>query len=311
MVNTYQQLKINYDSLGSPSCGLVQFSSSKYINNLGTYGDTQKCRQYFPGYTYNGPYVTNNGSWLIFVQFSSVGLIQMNITMKNIMTSLQIQKNIVSALTLNCRAPTVNIANRSALFYQPTIYTKSQLIVIETSTVLNCGDNMNNFIQWTIYSVDATTGDIKKQINLQNNPTLQYSELVIQPGVLTYGLYKFVFTVTMDISIYSNSIDHYVKIEPTGIVVFTMKGGVAEITRGYAQDFVLNPIQYSFDLDNIVSGSSLNYKFFCQSVDNGIANGFPMSSFTDKIDLMSFQQNLFPKFKMSINKTCFSDPCNY
>ena len=311
--NSYQEFKINYDSLGMPSCGLIQLSNSqsKYLNSLGTFGDSNKCQYYYPNQIYNGPYVTNNGSWIFEVQMNMYGLIQITINMANLMGNVTILKNVAVALNFDCQPPSVDIINRSPLFYQPSLCSKNQMIVLETNLTLSCGNNLNNVKQWTIYQINPKTGDLLNQIHMLDNPTFQYSELVIQPGILSYGLYQFTYNVTMEGSIFSSQVEHYIKIVPSGIVVFSMKGGIAEITRGLSQTIVLNPLKYSYDVDKITTPDKLIFKYYCQSVDNGIPNGYPMSSFTDMIDLVSFQNNSFPGFKMTNNQTCFDNPSNF
>ncbi len=125
--NSYQEFKINYDSLGMPSCGLIQLSNSqsKYLNILGTFGDSNKCQYYFPNHEYNGPYVTNNGSWIFDVQMNMYGLIQMTINMANLMSNVTIIKKVAVALNFDCQPPLIEIVNRSSLFYQPSIYFKN------------------------------------------------------------------------------------------------------------------------------------------------------------------------------------------
>ena len=307
---SFQTYKINYQSLGNPSCGFIQLSNSKlkYFNDLGTYGDLIKCQYYFPNQVYNGPYVGNNGSWIFGAQINILGLIQMSIKMANLMGNVSITKNIAVSVNYDCQPPTVDILNKASLFYQPSFYKKNQMIVLETNLTLNCGSSLINFKKWTIFQVDPMTGNLRNQIQIMNNPTMEYSELVIQPGVLNYGLYQFAYTVTMENSIFSSQVAHYIQIVPSGIVVFSMKSGIAEITRGISQFIILNPLKYSFDVDKIITPDKLTFQFYCQSVDNGIPRGYPMASFTDKIDLMSFQNNTFPNYKMSNNKTCFDNP---
>ena len=99
--------------------------------------------------------------------------------------------------------------------------------------------SLTNLKQWTIYQVNELTGQDDQQILIKNNPTLGYAELVLQPQTLSYGLYKFVFTVTMANSkdVYS-SVYTFIKIIPSGLVLSSLElsqpmyGGTIQITRG-------------------------------------------------------------------------------
>ena len=115
---SFQTYKINYQSLGNPSCGSIQLSNSKlkYFYDLGTFGDSNKCQYYFPNQIYNGPYVANNGSWIFEAQMNTPGLIQMSIRMANLMGNVSIIKYIAVALNYDCQPPIVDILNRSSLF---------------------------------------------------------------------------------------------------------------------------------------------------------------------------------------------------
>jgi hypothetical protein len=154
-----------------------------------------------------------------------------------------------------------------------------------------------------------------KVTSLNSNPTTAFAQLVVQPGTLDYGLYKFVYKVTMLDGIYNNlfvgQVATYVEIIPTGIVVSSLPnslgGGTLETNLGLSQSITLDPPSYSYDLDKLANISALSFKFYCQVIDNGIQLGYPMLNYLNKIDLYTFAyKNVNLPVSMNVNSTCFS-----
>ena len=306
---------IGYESLGLPSCAFVEMSSPKikYKYTIGTFGDITQCTRYFKNQPYNGPYVLNETTkiWSFKQQAKKLGKMTIKFNLTNDMSEVVFKRTVAVAWSLECKPPVVSIVNQSANFFAPTEIKKTEMIVVESTTALRCSGNLNHVKKWSIFEIDPVTVEEIRLVELIDNPTQDYGQLVIQPGVLDYGLYKFVFSAKMDVEIYESEVSHFVKVIPTGVVIFSMKGGIAEITRGIKQEVVLDPVSYSFDFDNLISSRDLTYYFYCQTIDNGFPNGFPMASFTEKIDLLSFQKGLAPNFPMSFNKTCFATPDSF
>ena len=153
-------------------------------------------------------------------------------------------------------------------------------------TTLNCASSLSNQKLWLIYKVNEQTGDDEHQIQLDNNPTINYAELVIQPKSLpVYGLYRFVYTVTMinsDSISYSSQTSTYVSIIPSGIVISALKsiqgifGGTVEISRGQNQAINFNPFTNTYDIDGLAVISSLSFKYSCQLIDSNNESGYPI-----------------------------------
>jgi hypothetical protein len=155
---------------------------------------------------------------------------------------------------------------------------------------------------------------------LYNNPTVNYAELVVEPNSLPIGVYKVVYNVKIELSvkvawrssignIYTSELDTYVQIVRSGIVVSslpnTIGGGTVSITRGTKQSIVLSPALYSYDLDGLISMSSVKFNFYCQVIDDGIEHEYPMRFENVKADLYSLKLDQSLNFPMSSNKTCF------
>jgi hypothetical protein len=136
--------------------------------------------------------------------------------------------------------------------------------------------------------VDASTGNNINQIFIKNNPSLNYAELVLQPKTLSYGLYRFVFTVSIKNSNNSSQVYTFIQIIPSGLVLSTLKlsqpmyGGSIEITRGQYQAIPFHPFLFTYDIDGLAVISSLTFKYSCQIIDSGFVKGFPLNPITNQ-----------------------------
>ena len=193
----------------------------------------------------------------------------------------------------------MEIESRTPLYTKPRIQTKSDLFSLSGITTINCNTSLSNQKKWLIYKVDEITGQDLEQItqSLKNNPTIDYAELVIQPQTLTYGLYRFVFTSSMN-DMTSSQIDTFVKIIPSGLVLSTlslsqpMYGGTIEITRGWNQSIKFNPFLNTYDIDSVAVITSLSFKYSCQIIDSNVEQGYPQMPGTNKtIYLNEFKSN--------------------
>lgn len=223
------QFTIGYESLGLPSCAFVVMESPKirYKYIIGTFGDKTQCTRYFKNEPYNGQYALNETAkiWSFKQQMKKLGLMTIKFNLTNAMSQVVFERSVAVAWSLDCKPPQITIVKRAANFFTPTQIKKTDMIVVDSTTVLSCSGNLNHVKRWTIYEIDPVTVEVIRLVELIDNPTQDYGQLVIQPGTLEYGLYKFVFSATMDVDIYRSELEHFVKIVPTGIVIFSMKGG--------------------------------------------------------------------------------------
>ena len=124
------------------------------------------------------------------------------------------------------------------------------------------------------------TGIDETQIILSANPTLSYAELVLQPQILSYGLYRIVFTASTVLfnstNKLSNSIDTFIEIIPSGLVISSLRlskpmyGGTIEITRGSNQSIQFDPYLFTYDIDRTAVITSLKFEYTCQIVNQVI-----------------------------------------
>jgi len=182
----------------------------------------------------------------------------------------------------------LDIVSKSISFLQPSIQKRNDLFSLIGITNINCGDVLSNEKKWLIYEINEQNGLDINQKDLVNNPTINYAQLVIQPKTLNYGLYRFVYTVTMTLSssntnssVFSDQVSTFVRIEPSGLVLSTlslsqgMYGGTIEISRGQQQSIAFNPYLHSYDIDSLLVITTLQFKYSCQIIDSNVESGFP------------------------------------
>ena len=77
--------------------------------------------------------------------------------------------------------------------------------------------------------------------------------LAIPPQTLAYGLYAFVFSVTMDptmtAQIFTSTVSTFVLIDASPLIGAMIPGAMLEVQVGYAQMLCVDPATYSVDPD--------------------------------------------------------------
>ena len=174
---------------------------------------------------------------------------------------------------------------------------------------MNCTSSLTNQKQWTIYQLNKITGQISKQIFIENNPTINYAELVLQPQTLSYGLYKVVYSVIMTSTNLTSSAETFFQIIPSGLVLSSLNskqpiyGGTIQITRGSNQQIQFNPYLFTYDIDNVAVITSLSFKYACQVLISNVPQGYPQMPGTNQT---IYLDDL--KFNLSLGhlNTCFN-----
>jgi len=184
----------------------------------------------------------------------------------------------------------LDIEFKAANYLQPLLKNRNDLFSLVGSTALSCNLVLSNEKKWLIFQINEQNGLDINQIQLFNNPTIDYAQLVIQPQTLNFGLYRFVYTVTMNIpsssadsssSVFSGQISTYVQIKPSGLILSTLSlsqgiyGGTIEISRGQQQSITFNPYLNSYDIDSLIAITTLNFKYSCQLIDANVESGYP------------------------------------
>lgn len=330
----------SFSSLGEPSCAQIGLKKGTWSANLGVIGSSQPaCAAYFPNQNFLGVYNSSatwsSGQlinvWSFSTTISQVGAITMSVNLRNFFDSVAVssQLSVSTVSSDSCQLPLVSIAQQSTLFYAPAqVVKQTELLTVSAVTSLNCSIDLSNQKQWTVFLVDDSTGLDAKQmtsINSANNPTVNYNDLVIQPATLSPGLYRFVFQVGLDDSslqaaFQASPVYTYVRVESSGIALNALYGGIKEIEIGLEQRLELNPLLYSYLLNDSSQRPLLyknmaarSFEFFCQVVDDGVAAyGYPQLTYNNNLDLLTMQtyQSSIALSQLSTNQTCFDYSVN-
>jgi len=149
--------------------------------------------------------------------------------------------------------------------------------------------------------LNEMTGLNERQIFINNNPTINYAELVLQPQTLNYGLYRIVYTLKMsglNMTTFHSQIDTFIQIIPSGLFISALRssqpiyGGTVEISRGFDQQIQFNPFTNTYDIDSVAVITTLTFKYSCQLIDSNIQHGYPQIPGTNQlIYLDDFKMN--------------------
>ena len=301
---------IAFDSLGNPSCTLLQVFSDLSKKSIQSFsiGNDNACKKYNSNNVFRGDYNVYqiNNSLNISIVITQSGFFYLDVTVKNEFNSESIRTG-VSVSSLDCQRPGLSIIQQSVLYYEPSVFKRSDMISIVSNTQIRCSLSLLNIKKWRIFSIDSSSSQINSEVNLINNPTVNFAELVIQENTLDYGTYKVVYQVQMvgqnqDLNAFQSLTEHFIKIVPSGLVINAFKDGEFEIRRGINQTIELNPGLYSNDLDSIVDFKLMKFHFFCSIMENGFIISEPFSSLLQMVDLATFKAN-----KASILESCFND----
>ena len=289
-------ITLAYDSLGEPSCSLVWLSVGLNSNKPFSCGtNAAYCSASFASVPFIGVYNKTNNSVSFSVEMSLIGLGTINFLMKNDIESIKLTTS-VTISSLSCNRPVLEIINRSSSFLDPRVIFRSKSFSIISKTSFSCSVTLNNIKKWNVFEVNANTGLKIKAANLTTIFSVVSAELFIPSNYLDYGTYLFVYQVMMDgdASSFINSIDTYVRIVPTGVAVLPFSGGIKEITIGNRQAIELDPGRYSYDLDDILMGTDLTYKFYCRIVIDGLPQTFQSDSNNYYLDLQQIKNLNLP-----------------
>lgn len=100
---------------------------------------------------------------------------------------------------------------------------------------------------WTVHSVDSSTGSEMNLIDLKLSKDAMNSDLLfIKAKSLDYGLYKIAVKITphiasMNVTEKFGTVFTFIKIEPSGFVLNGLKDGLNSITVGKLQSFKFEP----------------------------------------------------------------------
>lgn len=124
-------------------------------------------------------------------------------------------------------------------------FRRDQDIYISSNIEINCTQSLLITTQWTIHNHSNPT-ELLRLIDTSQN------DLFIPSQTLSYGLYQIELIVTMtDFPSLSSSSSIYIEITRSTININLISYDALMITHDFGEDLVLNPGQYSFDLNRI------------------------------------------------------------
>jgi len=146
---------------------------------------------------------------------------------------------------------------------------RSKLASFKTITKVDCDTDWFSLLRnWEVINTETN-----QTIDISSNPTKNTAELVFPENNLAYGNYSLIYEVIVMFNKgadkVNNTVDSFIRIVPSGFVVISLPGGINRISVGTNQEFSLNPANYSYDLDDLLSASSMNFSFYCRINDNG------------------------------------------
>ena len=153
--------------------------------------------------------------------------------------------------------------------HNPLQIERSKLFTVSTNETSQCELEYTSKKSWELIKYDDSTQQYSINIDLSQNPTSSLNELVVHPNTLSYGLYKFNFTIRIQTVNFTkfNSIQTYIEIIPTGLVIFALPNGISQVLIGSSQSVSLMPSLYSYDIDQIINVSSLIFRFYCKKTN--------------------------------------------
>jgi hypothetical protein len=181
------------------------------------------------------------------------------------------------SLTLNvtgpdsCAPPTIGILNPGTVI-SPVPFNRSSIVALFGSLAISCSFKYTISYAWTM--VNLATGVSTDMTINQGYSGYNTGILVISPNTLSYGTFKFTYTVTLSYTAngggsFTQSAITYVTIVPTGLNVFGLTNGILQQSYGSAQAITVDAGANTIDLDSVVNLASLNYTFYCQRVPTG------------------------------------------
>jgi hypothetical protein len=123
--------------------------------------------------------------------------------------------------------------------------------------------------RWTI---DNCTSSCSGPISVDSSIATTFTEIYIPSRTLPLGLYRFTLTITMQIDArFISSASTLVYLTPAGIIANLVQFGTSLITRGHAQDLILDPGRHSVDRDGTILNASVRFSFdrYVRLVHNG------------------------------------------
>lgn len=189
----------------------------------------------------------------------------------------------------------------------PLVIRRSEFLRFYTKIIFSCTIECSELVyKWSIKKLnDSNPNQILQHVIIPENPSYDFEEFSILENTLEYGLFRIIFEVSgtghsfNKIKSFYSRAHTYLKVVPTGLIVFAMRNGINSALIGYNQSIKFEPIKYSRDPDELSNMTKLEYKFYCRVVDKSLKNLYYINEST--VDLVAGKKE--KKFDES---SCFS-----
>lgn len=178
---------------------------------------------------------------------------------------------------------------------------RSSILIVSVEKFVSCDFSYTETQEWKMYLINEN-GVLIREMDILSNPSIYSNEISFQSNTVEYGVYKFSYSTKLyaligsTMSVFESSISTFLKVVPSGLVVYVFQNGASQITIGYNQSIELRPKNLSYDLDNLISPSNLEFEFYC-----GLPGSFQIDISNYSIDLSNISLN-----HHFINGTCFN-----
>jgi len=151
------------------------------------------------------------------------------------------------SLFLDCPMPTIEIYPSSSYLK----FTRNQNVYISLATTYNCTVSIIPRSIWKIFKSSNQT---------ESTPSFETSEndLFIPARTLSFGIYKVELTATTPVDPAKASFVTYIEICQSNIFIHFFPFQATTITHHYTEDLILNPGEYSFQINEISFHKEVN-----------------------------------------------------
>jgi len=165
----------------------------------------------------------------------------------------------VNLFILDCSAPVIELIPSALFLSKPLKFRPNQNIYISSNIEMNCSQSLSIKTKWKIYDCSLISSN-QAELNQSMKPTL--NDLLISTRILRYGLYKFELIVTMiDYPSLISSSFVYIEITRSIVTINLISFDKLMIIHDYQNNLILNPGEFSFDLNQIPFNKDVCYHF--------------------------------------------------
>ncbi len=157
---------------------------------------------------------------------------------------------------LDCYPPIIALIPSASSLSTPIKFQPNQEFYITSNLQTRCSQSSSITVNWAILVCSPTCSN-KAQLNQPIETSM--NNLFIPSHTLSSGLYEFQITVAMmDYPTLASSSSIYIQIIRFNILTNFIRFITSILIHNYQQDLILNPGQYSIDLNSISFNSNVN-----------------------------------------------------